>query len=93
MRRAGIGMKRWCNSWAGHADDFDLGKMLERITSRDSNETAVRKAIDDVIWAVNDAYQSHQQGGAYEVFTDPHTDAPLIEDIPIGSAGCALYHP
>lgn len=73
--------------------EFDLGKMLEQITSRDSTEAAVRGEIDKLIWKLNNDYRTHPQGGLYEVFNDPHTDAPLIEDIPIGTASCALYHP
>ena len=73
--------------------EFDLGKMLEQIASRDSNETDARARIDGFIWDLNDRYLRHPDGGKYEVFNDPHTDAPLIEDIPIGNASCALYHP
>jgi hypothetical protein len=72
---------------------YDIGTIMEALTSRRAAEADARQDIDQFVWTLDAAYLRDPQGGAYEVFTDPHTDAPLIEDIPIGNANCALYHP
>jgi hypothetical protein len=76
-----------------HKEQYDIGTIMEKITSRDSNETAARAGIDKFVSDLDNAYFNDPLGGKYEVFTDPHTDAPLIEDIPSGNANCVLYHP
>ena len=72
---------------------YDVGTILELINSHDATEPVVRRAIDSFIVNVDLKYAQDPRGGAGEVFTDPKTDFPLIEDLPLNAANCVLFHP
>jgi hypothetical protein len=72
---------------------YDIGTILELINSHDATETLVRTGIDAFITRLDLNYAHDPNGGAGEVFNDPKTDFPLIEDLPLNAANCILFHP
>jgi len=72
---------------------FDAATVLEALVAVGSSEAAVRTAIDAKLIAIDFDYANDSNGGAGEVYNDPKTDFPLVEDMPFGTATCTLYHP
>ena len=81
------------NYIAQNKTTYDIGTILEQLAAFGGAEADVRNAIDDKILQIDKAYAFDSQGGAAEVYTDPKTTFPIIEDQPLGSANCVLYHP
>ena len=76
---------------AQHKQQFDVGTIMEQVTSRDATEKSVLDAIDTFMVDLDFRYANDSAGGAYEVYNDPKAPFPLVEDRPVGSAPCTLY--
>jgi len=81
------------NCVAQNKTKYDIGTIMEQLAAFNGSEADVRLAIDNKIRQIDQDYAFDPQGGAGEVFTDPKTTFPLIQDLPLGSATCVLYHP
>lgn len=76
---------------ANNRDNYDVGTVMERQAIHGGSESDARNEIDLKVRIIDFNYIQPGQGGALEVTSDPKSPFPLIADLPLNNANCALH--